>query len=65
LKLTNELISEIVDEHIKCNQRILAASGSGVDQDYLSARIEDEIYFKYQIEFEEVAAYYLHLGKAF
>ena len=64
MKLTNELISEIVDYHILCNQRALTNSGAGLEMDFISARIEDEIYFKYQIEFEEVAAYYLHLGKA-
>lgn len=56
--LNQQTIQQIVKFHHQVYNDILNSSTTdGIDYDLVQARLEDQIYFKYKIEFEDIAAF--------
>ena len=62
--MTQKIQEEILNFHQRIYSEVLDKSVNSdyLDYDQLSARIEDEIFFKYNVEFEEVASFALTPG---
>jgi hypothetical protein len=51
-------VKKIIAYHEKVYNDLSQSFPDPADNDLMSARIEDEIFFKFNVEFEEVAAHY-------
>lgn len=60
--MTRELVQEIIAFHETVNETLISNRAVGchdqeVDFDMVTAKVEDEVFAKYKIEFEDIVAF--------